>query len=129
MSRKIDITYNSENDSKGKKLQLASGYISETNILFEKESIAVYIQAKGHVGFYNIDDERLADFDLPAVEAGRQVYEEVCCSVEGEAIILEFPLYKWIDNYPHCDGEHDRWDTREIDRDILKFDFVNKKII
>ncbi len=122
MVRKADYTVNSENAPGEKQFQLASGYISETTILFEKENVVAVIQAKGSVEFFNMQDERLAVLEAPAVVNGKEVYEDIRCMVEDHTIILKFPLYQWIDNYPHCDGEHDRWDTRIVGFHRMSFD-------
>ncbi len=129
MERKIDIVFNSEKESGEKLLQLASGYISETTILFENEKIAAVIQAKGSVEFFNMNDERVADGKVPAVESGKEVYVEVCCQVKENLLILKFPIYQWIDNYPNCDGEHDRWDTKIVGFHTLTLDLLTHSII
>lgn len=127
MAREIDIVFNSE---KGKSsFQIASGYISVTTILFEKENIVAVIDAKGAVEFYNVNDELLATGEVSKVESGRQVYEEVCCEADENAVIIRFPIVEWIDNYPHCDGEHDRWDSRIIGYHTLKLDRLTNSVV
>lgn len=123
MLDKFDIIYNSENGSKS--FQIASGYISETTVLFENENIYAVIEAKGTVEFFNTDGILLAKCELPPVGDGKGKYQEVCLTVENKLIVLDFPLYKWIDNYPHCDGEHDRWDTVKIGCNTVTFDLEN----
>jgi len=129
MARKIDITFNSEKDNNKGYFQIASGYISETNILFEKENIVAVVQATGQVEFLNSEDLVLASGQVSPVDEGKGVYEEICCKVEDNLITLEFPIYEWIDNYPNCDGEHDRWDTRKVGSHTLKFDFLTNSIL
>lgn len=119
--KKIDYTFSSKQESR-KSFQLASGYISETVILFEQEKITVVIQANGNVQFYDIHGMCIAEDAAPPVNNGREVYEEIFCSVKNGMIVLEFPVYQWIDNYPHCDGEHDRWDTRIVGYHSMVFD-------
>ena len=116
--RKPDFVFDSEVKQT---YQLASGYISETLIFFEQENVYAQIQAKGHVDLLDAQGNVQASKDLPPEEGGKAVYQEVICRTEGGRIILEFPTYEWIDNYPHCDGEHDRWDTRRIGEHILEF--------
>lgn len=128
MERKIDIVFDSTKANNEICFQIASGYISETTILFEKESVVALIHAKGRVEFYDMKDELLAKGELPCVESGKVVYEEVCCKAEGDTIVLRFPIYEWIDNYPHCDGEYDRWDTKTIGYHTLTFDTESKTV-
>lgn len=127
LERKIDIIFNSEVDI-NKSFHLASGYISETTILFEKENVVALINADGRVEFYNMQDELLIADKLPAVEGGKEVYDEVSCQVGNDSITLKFPIYEWIDNYPHCDGEYDRWDTRKIGDKTLVLNLLNNSI-
>lgn len=129
MKRKIDITFNSEKDTNKKSYQLASGYISQTTILFEKENVVAVIQARGSVEFYNMDDALIAAGNVPSVESGRGLYEEICCQVENNMLKLQFPIYEWIDNYPNCDGEYDRWDTKKVGVHTLTLDLLTCLIL
>jgi len=129
MARKIDFVYNSEKETSEKLFQLASGYISETTILFENENIIAVVQAEGSVEFYNMDDERVAVGKAPAVESGKEVYTDVCCQAGNSRIILKFPIYQWIDNYPNCDGEYDRWDSRKVGAHTLTLDLLTYSIL
>ena len=126
--RKTDITFNCEKNVKSK-YQLASGYISQTTILFEKEQVIAVIQAKGDVAFYNMDDELIASGNARPMTDGRQVYEDVCCQVANQRIKLQFPVYKWIDNYPNCDGEYDRWDSVIVGYHALELDLLTGTIV
>lgn len=114
--------YTSSPAAADKKFQLASGYISTTRIFFENEGIVAVIQAEGKVEFLTAQEVSLAMADIPAQTGGRQVYEDVHCRVSDGRIVLDFPIYRWIDNYPHCDGEHDRWDTVQIGSYTVRFD-------
>ena len=115
--RKPDFVFDSEQE---KTYELANGHISETVILFSEKMVDAQIQAKGHVDVLDAQGNILTSGDLPAEDSGKQVYQEVICRVE-DGIVLEFPVYEWIDNYPHCDGEHDRWDTKKIGSYTLRF--------
>ena len=129
MNKKVDITFNSAKDTNNKSYQLASGYISQTTILFEKENVVAVVQAKGSVEFYNMDDALIAAGSVPSAEGGRGLYEEISCQVENNLLKLQFPIYEWIDNYPNCDGEYDRWDTRKIGAHTLTLDLLTCSIL
>ena len=124
MAREIDKVFGGE-----EKIQIASGYISKTNILFEKEGIIAEIDAKGSVKFYDTDENLLDEGSVPSQTGGREVYEEIYPKLDGKSITLSFPVYEWIDNYPNCDGEHDRWSTKTIGYESLTFDLLEKKIV
>ncbi len=123
MAREIDKVFYGE-----EKIQIASGYISKTNILFETEGIIAEIEAKGSVKFYDTDENLLDEGSVPAQTGGREVYEEIYPKLDGKSITLSFPVYEWIDNYPNCDGEHDRWSTKTIGYESLTFDLLEKKV-
>ncbi len=127
MEIKADIVYNSENGCQ--KYQIASGYISESVVLFEKEAIFVRVFAEGRADFLDLDGNLLAAGKVEAQTGGREVYEELVCEVDEKALTLKFPIVKWIDNYPNCDGENDRWDSVIIGYNTLSFDIENKTII
>lgn len=113
MEKNFDIVFDSEKEN-GKSFQIANGYISETKVLFERENIVATIKASGHVDFYNENGDVLFSADAQVVDSGKGVYESVVLKVESDKIIISFPICEWIDNYPNCDGEHDRWDSRII---------------
>ena len=122
-----DKVFNSEENTGFKSFQLANGYISSTAILFEKEKIIARIEAKGHIDFFDCDEALLASFDIPPQTGGKETYNEVLCEAEDNTIILKFPIVEWIDNYPNCDGEHERWDTETIGYHTLKFNYKTKE--
>lgn len=118
---KFDFIFNSEAGEK-KTFQLANGYISTTSILFEKEKVVAVVSAKGKVDLFDLVDNLIETKELPEVTVGKEVYDEVVCCVSNGKITLEFPTYEWIDNYPNCDGEHDRWDTKKVGSETVSFE-------
>lgn len=126
--REYDKIYNSAETADLKEFQLASGYISTTKIFFEKEQIAAKIEAEGKVEFLDAEDNVIAAADVAEQTGGKGKYTDILCGVEGDAIVLKFPIVEWIDNYPNCDGEHDRWDSRTIGYNEMIFDLNTNKI-
>ncbi len=106
-----DIVFNTVKDSSQKLYQIASGHISTTTVFFEEEELYSVIEAKGKVSFYGKNGALLAQDTLPPMSGGRELYKEVRFEKKDGKLILSFPDYEWIDNYPNCDGESDRWDT------------------
>lgn len=125
--RDIDITFNSENGKRS--FQIASGYISETAIYFEKEKITLLVHAKGRTEFYNLNEELLAAGAVPSEDSGREVYEQITCEVIEGKIVIEFPIVRWIDNYPNCDGEYDRWDSKIVGYRTVTYDCATASIV
>ena len=122
----IDIYYNS--NAGAKEFQIASGHISETRILFENERIIVLVHAEGSAEFYSAAGTPLAKGSVAAEEGGREKYEDVRCDVCDKMISIGFADYEWIDNYPNCDGEYDRWDKRIIGYRTLKFSAADNSV-
>ncbi len=93
-----------------------------TYIHFVNEGIISIIEQGEHrVDFYTPEDDFLLSTPLPIVEDGGKAYFDICFGVENGIITLKFPVYNWVDNYPHCDGEYDRWDTTVIGYHVMKF--------
>ena len=128
MEKNFDIVFNSEKDN-GKTFQIANGYISQTKVLFENEKLIAVIDAKGAVSVIDMDDCSLGAFYVVREESGKAVYESVVLKVDDDVITISFPVCEWIDNYPNCDGEHDRWDSRIIDYIDVRFDIKEQNFI
>ncbi len=122
------IIFDSEKVTAEATFPLANGYISETNICFEKEGVTALITAEGAVTFHR-DEQPMTTAQLPSVDSGKQVYDQVLCRVENNRIHLRFPIYQWVDHYPNCDGEHDRWSTKTVGYHTLTFDCATNTVL
>ena len=110
------------------RFQIAHGYCSTTVIFFEKEHIFAKVEASGKVAFYDDGEQLLASGSQPPQEGGRERYTHIRCKVENGAIVLQLPILEWIDNYPHCDGESDRWDDKTLGYRQMRFDLLTHQI-
>ena len=125
-----EVIFNSDNYPNGERVNLASGYVSLTKIDFINENIIVNIEAKtGEVDFYNSEEKKRLSTKIEVPLSGDEKFSEVKCIIEGEQIKLGFPKYTYKDNYPHCDGEHDRWTKTISDFIFLCYDFKNNCIV
>lgn len=111
------------------KIPLAHGYDSNTKILLEEQEIVIFIEAKGEISIEDIDGVIIDTITVPKQEGGREHYEEVFLEVSDGEIRFKFPIYKWIDNYPHCDGESDRWDKVIIDYHEIKYEIKKENVM
>ena len=94
--------------------------INPTTVVFEQEKISVYVDSLGHIEFFDSANQSLGFVDLPAADspdlyAHSGQYGRVWCFVEDGKICVKLPVYNWIDHYPDCDGEYDRWSRREVE--------------
>ena len=127
---KFDKTYITSQAAEPENCHLACGFITRTDILFKEENIAAVIECTGEIEFRRPDDMRntIAAVTVPKQEGGREIYMDVTCSVEDGQIVLKMPIYSWIDHYPHCDSESDRWSTKTIGYHTVRFDIETGKI-
>ena len=110
----------------GQMIGLACGHISRTEIAFTHEKITVSIEAKtGEVDFYDPDGKKRLSARVEIPSSGDEKFSEVQCVAAGGQIKLGFPQYTYTDNYPHCDGEHDRWTKTLSGFDYLCYDLKN----
>ena len=81
------------------------------SILFEREGIILYADHNGEALFCDLDNNVIHRGKAESANRFSRVHVRVC---EGKAI-AEFPITKWIDHYPNCDGEYDRWSEVVVD--------------
>ena len=124
------ITFDSQNNPNGKLIELASGYVSDNEILFFNEKIIVQIESKtGAVAFCNEQGNVLQASKAELPQTGDEKFSQVQCAVADNQIKLGFPQYDYKDNYPHCDGEHDRWTKIIVGYRYICYDFKNNYLV
>ena len=124
------VIFDSAKFPAGEVIALACGYESLTEIVFTNEKIAVQIEAKtGTVEFFDLESNKLLSAKVETPSAGDEKFSEVKCSIECEQIALGFPQYDYVDNYPHCDGEHDCWTKITTGFTFLRYDYRNNCIV
>ena len=74
----------------------------------------------GGVCFYDGDGKEVASF-----EEDDFAYPQCQLRFTPETLGVAFGHTETVDNYPHCDGEHDRWDTRWVGETDKSFFFHN----
>ena len=94
--------------------------INPTKVCFTQEQICVSMDSLGHIEFFDVGERSLGSADFPVSEdpskyAHTAQYGNMECSADGCSVTVYLPIYYWLDSYPHCDGESDRW-TRRIER-------------
>lgn len=125
-----EVTFHSDNYPNGQMIELACGYISLTKIRFVNENITVAVEAKtGEVDFYDSEAKKCLSTKIEVPLSGDEKFSEVKCIVDGQQIKLGFPQYTYEDNYPYCDGEHDRWTKTISGFHFLCYDFKNNCIL
>ena len=124
------LTFDSAACPNGKVVNLACGYISLNEIEFVYEKVIVIIEAcTGEIEFCDMQLNKLLSFRVQTPTEGDEKFSEVKCVVEGQKIKLGFPQYNYVDNYPHCDGEHDRFSKTVSGFDFICYDFENNCIL
>lgn len=116
----VNFTFDSSiEERKEITLSFERGVITE--VFFKEEQLLAKIDGNGETQLCAPDGSVL-DTQKPVGPDGEgRLLEKAFCQVKGNEIILEFPVYKYIDHYPHCDGEHDRWSQIQVDTWTLHF--------
>lgn len=124
------VEFDSEKYPQGQEIGLACGYISMNEITFLREKCMVTLEAKtGEVAFYDREGRQLLTTAVELPACGDEKYSEVRCQVEGDVIRLGFPQYRFKDNYPNCDGEHDRWTKYISGYTYLRYDLKKHSLV
>lgn len=69
----------------------------------------VVVSRTGETLFYDADGSLLAS--VAGVEGS---FSEVRLQWKSEELTIQFGHMEEVDNYPNCDGEHDRWSSRWV---------------
>lgn len=122
--------FDSAKQSDGTLINLACGYISLNEITFVRENIIVNIEAcTGEVVFSDLNSNKLLSVKVEMPSSGDDKFSEIKCIVQNGQIKLGFPQYTYEDNYPNCDGEHDRWTKTIQDFRYLCYDIESNQIV
>ncbi len=68
---------------------------------------SVTVSNKGEAGFYNNEGALIAKAD-----EGEGNYRKVLLDWKQDSLCVKFGRMVEVDNYPNCDGEHDRWSEK-----------------
>jgi len=90
---------------------LSCGYYTATAFLFEQAGFAAVIDCSGMFLFYTPEGKPLGSAKAKPMHGGRGCYMDILLTTDGNRVIFRLPEYSWWDNFPHCDGESDRWDA------------------
>lgn len=124
------LVFNSIDYPDGTIINLACGYISLNEIAFTNENIIVNIESRtGEIEFYDLKSNKLLSYKVETPSSGDEKFSEIQCIVVDGQIKLGFPQYIYKDNYPHCDGESDRWSKEISSFSFLCYDFRNNRIL
>lgn len=83
----------------------------QVSILFQKESVVLHADCHGGAVFHDVSGNLLHEGKADA----EAFFSSVYVGVRDGEISVRFPVTKWVDHYPHCDGEHDRWSEIIVD--------------
>ena len=127
---KNELVFDSTKHPNSALISLACGHISLNKITFIRENIIVSIEAcKGEVIFCDLNSNKLLSVKIETPSSGDDKFSEIKCIAQNGQIKLGFPQYTYEDNYPHCDGEYDRWTKTIRDFHFLCFDIKSNQIV
>lgn len=97
-----------------KPFHLSCGFYETTSFFFEKANFSVVIHCRGEFTFYDGEGTVVKTVKAKPMTGGRSCYMDVFITTTDDGALFRLPDYIWYDNYPDCDGESDRWDTKII---------------
>jgi len=109
-----DYVFDSEKPMWGsldERVEIDSEAKPQVSILFEKEGVVLHADCHGNSFFCDIDGNVIHEDKAEA----NSLFSSVRVCVGEDKIIAKFPVTKWIDHYPNCDGEYDRWSEVIVD--------------
>ena len=111
---KYDHIITSSQNMNQERFHLSCGFYETTCFLLQDVNLRIDIHCKGEFTFYTADGKKLKTVKAEPMDSGRGCYMDVLMTTDKGMLILQLPEYEWIDHYPNCDGESDRWDTKII---------------
>lgn len=87
-------------------------------VLFEKENVVLKADAHGNAVFYDLEGQEL---HKDKANGKNNFFSRVYFCVKSDGICVRFPIIEWIDHYPNCDGEYDRWSERIVDNVYITY--------
>ncbi len=100
------------------------GHVEDTELFFPNEKIYMVVTKEGDIVFEDENRNELVGI-VVTPDTKNNMHHDVYCKAEDEKIKVWLPIVEYIDNYPHCDGEYDRWDVNYIAYDYVVFDIAN----
>jgi len=97
------------------------GHVEDTEVFFPDEKIYMVVNKNGNIAFEDENRNELAKI-VVTPDTKNNMHDNVYCKAESGKIKVWLPIVEYIDNYPHCDGEYDRWDVKYIAYDYIVFD-------
>ena len=111
-----------------KNFHLSCGFYETTYVLLKDEKMEIDIHYSGKITVFNEKNQVILRTEAPKSEGGRGIYMDCDMKVEDHKAIIHFPIYSWIDHYPHCDGESDRWSTKTMGYHLVTIDLKTLEV-
>ena len=114
-------------DKKILKLPNLYGFVENTQVHCIHEHVYAVVLQRGSISIRDMDGAVLAELTVtPDTKNG--MHDNCYCKVEAGKLVLWFPQVRYIDNYPYCDGEYDRWDVVYTGYERVAFDLTDHAV-
>lgn len=121
---KYDHIITSSENMNQEHFHLSCGFYETTYFLFQNVNLRIDIHCKGEFTFCTAEGKKLKTIKAKPMNSGRGCYMDVLITTTKDMFIFQLPEYEWIDHYPNCDSESDRWGTRIIGiRDEIRYPY------
>lgn len=104
------------------------GFIEDTQIEYIREQLTLTVRQNGGI---RIEDRHLGkriELTIPPT-AHHGKHGGGTYALRDGKWVLRLATYRVVDNYPHCDGEHDRWDDIHIGHVTICYDLMTGDLI
>lgn len=104
------------------------GHVEDTEMYFINEKVYLTAKAEGIITFEDEARCELARIEIkPTTKNG--MHDNIYCRCDDRRIKVWFPIVDYIDNYPDCDGEYDRWTVKYLAYDCVLFDIDTSSLV
>ena len=104
---KYDYIYDSTRQIYEEKLEFEGETKPSVTVLFSEEGVVLQADNNGNAIFFDLEGYEL--YKARAEYEGK-AFRWIYFHVSKNTLSVSFTVTKLVDNYPHCDGEYDRWD-------------------
>lgn len=106
---KYDYIYDTSTQNTEQEYELNREGDCLAKILLKEQNFALEINSQGKVVLYDIDGKVIDTKKIKSEKYPDKKFSDVIIKISNDKIQLNMLMKKYVDHYPHCDGEYDRW--------------------
>lgn len=103
------------------------GFIEDTQIEYIREQITLIVRQNGGICIEDRHLDKQIELVVPPT-AHHGKHGGGTYALREDRLILRLDTYRVVDNYPHCNGEYDRWDDLHIGYVSISYDLTTGEV-